>query len=130
MFNCTLRRGRPSRSTTQSSLTTLSTPRDPFQSSPSLTGITEEAFAEGEKVESLEDGIIPHDDRTLPLVHSAHVGLAIALDFTFCALLIRIVLSEFLLIGKNATMQLCIFAALPFLVRRFRLCCGLSLGCI
>lgn len=128
MFNCTLRRG-SRRSTTQSSLFTLSTARDPFQSSPSLTGINEEAFADGE-VEKVEGGAIPHDDRTLPLVHSAHVGLAIALDFTFCALLIRIVLSEFLLIGKNATMQLCILAALPFLVRRFRLRCALSLGCI
>ncbi|KPV73979.1 uncharacterized protein RHOBADRAFT_45272 [Rhodotorula graminis WP1] len=115
VFNCTLRRGRPSRSTTQSSLTTLSTPRDPFQSSPSLTGITEEAFAEGEKGESLEDGIIPHDDRTLPLFHSAYTGLAVALNLTFCALLIRVGLYEYLLNGKNDYLRLCIIAAVPFL---------------
>ncbi|GAA6048892.1 hypothetical protein JCM3770_007107 [Rhodotorula araucariae] len=115
VFHNTLRRGQPRRSTTQTSLSPLSTPHDPFRQSPSLTGITEEPFAGREKAESVESGTIPHDDRTLPLYHSIYVGLAISLNMTFCALLVRAVLYEFLLNGEGDYLRLCIVAAVPFI---------------
>ncbi|GAA5994923.1 glycosyltransferase family 2 protein [Rhodotorula paludigena] len=110
VFNRTLRRNK--RFSSQSTISSSSTPRDPFQSSPSLSALAEEENG-GNKEQVVEHAASAQIERTLPLNHSIYTGCSAALALVLVGLLPRALVYEVMLDGE--WIKLAILAAVPFL---------------
>lgn len=116
VFNRTLRRNK--RFSSQSTISSSSTPRDPFQSSPSLSALAEEENG-GNKEQVVEHATSAQIERTLPLNHSIYTGCSAALALVLVGLLPRALVYEVMIDGE--WIKLAILAAVPFLVSFVRI---------